>query len=360
MCSVYPLGAHPSVASSRHVGPQRSSACCRSAGYGELIASRSPVAGCSKRELARVQPLPRGGRAAWPAPDRRRRSGHRRTGWRIAAMCTRIWWVRPVSRWTSSSVAAAERLDRLVVGDARPAAGHDRELVVGRGCRSIGASMVPPVGSGWPCTSARVALVDGALLERPLEHRVGVLALGHDHHAGRAGVEAVHDALPFGRARGRDAVAHRGQPLHDRRPGPARARVRRHPDRLVDHHHVVVVVAARCQAGAPARRGSRRGRGGRAADLEPGAAVHLAERAGACPSMLTCRRRPGRPPRCARSRTAGPARRRAAARPARRAPAAAGAQLIGSAALGPSSVDADAGPSRRPGSRRRRSPSRPG
>ena len=97
-------------------------------------------------------------------------------------------------------------------------------------------------GVGVSLDQRAVALVDGAFLERALECRVGPLALGHDHRAGRADVEAVHDALPLRRARRGDAVAHRRQALDDCRAHPARARMRSHAHWLVHHHEVVVVV----------------------------------------------------------------------------------------------------------------------
>src|SRR5699024_8069896 len=43
-----------------------------------------------------------------------------------------------------------------------------------------------------------VTLVHGTFLERPFEHAVGDLALGHDHQPAGVGVEPVHDPLPFG------------------------------------------------------------------------------------------------------------------------------------------------------------------
>ena len=52
-----------------------------------------------------------------------------------------------------------------------------------------------------------VALVDGALAERPLEHGVRPLGLGHDHEPAGADVQPVHDALPLGGAAGRHPVA---------------------------------------------------------------------------------------------------------------------------------------------------------
>ena len=110
------------------------------------------------------------------------------------------------------------------------------------GCRSIGASTVPAQRVRVPLDQRVVGLVDRALLERPLEHGVGALRLGDHHQPAGADVEPVHDALPLGRAAGRDPVARRGQAADHGGAGPARAGVGGHPDRLVDDHDVVVVV----------------------------------------------------------------------------------------------------------------------
>ena len=49
-------------------------------------------------------------------------------GCRCAAMCTRIWWVRPVSSCDLEQRRRWKRLERLVVRDAGLAVGGDREL----------------------------------------------------------------------------------------------------------------------------------------------------------------------------------------------------------------------------------------
>ena len=103
-----------------------------------------------------------------------------------------------------------------------------------------------------------VALVDGALLERPLEHGVGVLGLRDDHHPGRADVETVHDALALVGAGGTHAAAGRGQPAQDGRPVPAAGGVRRDADGLVDHDDVVVLVQDREPGHDLGRRGDHR------------------------------------------------------------------------------------------------------
>ena len=208
-----------------------------------------------------------------------------------------------------------------------PAAGDDGELVVGgrvpvdrarRSCRASG-----PDGPG----RARVALVDGALLERPLQRRVRPLALGHRHDAGRAGVEAVHDALPLGRAARRRA----GSPS---RPGPAMTVGPVQPGlgcaATPTGLSTTTTSSSSCSTTRPST-GSRRGGsacGSGMRDLEQRPAVHL----GAARRLRRRRRVTlagvdelgGGGTREARA--AARSRRPGAARPARPAPAAAGSQ----------------------------------
>ena len=172
-----------------------------------------------------------------------------------------------------------------------------------------------------------VALVDRALAEGLLERGVGALALGDHHQPGRADVEAVHDALPLGRAGRRDAVAQRpASAADDGRPGPARARMGRDPDRLVDHDDVVVVVER--------SRSPSTGVGSRPMGLRPARAASTSSQAPALhPVGLAARPAVdgARAPASTRSAAAvrerpnsrATAQRRGAARPARRAPAAA-------------------------------------
>ena len=108
---------------------RRTSSACAGRRDGSNSTGR-PSPGCAKPRRRRAATAGRG-RAARPASGRRRRCRSPTQGCRTAAMCTRIWWVRPVSRWMSSSDRGPERLDGLVVGDARLAAGDDGELVVG-------------------------------------------------------------------------------------------------------------------------------------------------------------------------------------------------------------------------------------
>ena len=93
------------------------------------------------------------------------------------------------------------RLEGLVVGDARLAAGHDGPpVVVARvpvDRRVHGAAQRVRVA----LDQRVVGLVDRALLERALERGVGALGLGHDHQPAGADVQPVHDALALGRRR---------------------------------------------------------------------------------------------------------------------------------------------------------------
>ncbi len=110
-----------------------------------------------------------------------------------------------------------------------------------------------------------IALVDRALLERPLEHGVGALGERHHHHPGGADVEAMHDALPLVHAGGGDPVTGSGQAAEHRRPGPAHRRVRGHrrpacrPRRCRRRSTGSSCPRCRraCSPAAPARSGSR-------------------------------------------------------------------------------------------------------
>ena len=87
-----------------------------------------------------------------------------------------------------------------------------------------------------------IALVDGPVAEGLLQHAVGALALGHDHDAGGARIEPVHDALPLGRAARCYSMARRQQTLQHRRASPARCRMRRDTYRLVYDNDVGVLI----------------------------------------------------------------------------------------------------------------------
>ena len=113
---------------------------------------RSPVTGCVERQARRVQELAL--EAQGPAcrtPDRRT------TGWPIAWRWTRIWWVRPVSRRTRSSVCARQRPLELEV--RHRGSRHRRcpsRAACGRAGRGRSARRSSRVRAGGrPSTSAR-------------------------------------------------------------------------------------------------------------------------------------------------------------------------------------------------------------
>ncbi len=131
---------------------------------------------------------------------------------------------------------------RVVVGDALPAALHDRELPV---IAPMSTDRCVDRSAGrirMPLHQCVIALFDGALLESPLHHGVGALGEGHDHHTRCADVEAVHDALPLVNARRGDSESRTGKAAEHRRSVPADSGVGRHPGRFVDRDDVVVGV----------------------------------------------------------------------------------------------------------------------
>ena len=87
-----------------------------------------------------------------------------------------------------------ERLDDLVVGDARLAAGQHRELVVVVGMAADRGVDRALQRIGQALDEGVVGLVDRALLEGTLERGVGVLAFGDHHESTGAHVETVDDA----------------------------------------------------------------------------------------------------------------------------------------------------------------------
>ena len=135
-----------------------------------------------------------------------------------------------------------KRLLGRVVGNARATAGDDRELVV--------SGRVPPDWGvnraarriGMALSESGIPFLDRARLERTLEDRVRALALRHGHHTRRTDVQPMHDSLTFGRTTRRHLVTHRGETRNDGRARPPGTGVGRHSGRLVDDHHIHVVV----------------------------------------------------------------------------------------------------------------------
>ena len=83
-------------------------------------------------------------------------SGSPHTGCPIARRCTRIWWVRPVSRRTPQQRGCRQRPLEHEVGARLAGAGAaDRHPRAHARSRPIGASIVPLRAGGRPSTSAR-------------------------------------------------------------------------------------------------------------------------------------------------------------------------------------------------------------
>src|SRR5690606_36258113 len=130
--------------------------------------SGSPLAGCRNSRVSACSAWRRKPRSASTnaseAPRGRRKgppySGSPTIGCLRWAMCTRIWWVRPVSSRHSSAVCARKRSrSRKWVTASRPSS-RTAMRMRSRGWRSIGASAVPPETSAptttaryWRCTS---------------------------------------------------------------------------------------------------------------------------------------------------------------------------------------------------------------
>jgi hypothetical protein len=132
-------------------------------------------------------------------------------------------------------------LERVVVRDAAPAVGSHGELEVVLGMPGDRRVDGAGVRVRMPLHQRVVRLVDAAGAKRLLEHRVRVLGLRHRHQTAGADVEPLHHALTLRRARGGDPHAHAGEMADHGGAGPADAGMRRDPDRLVDHHDVVVL-----------------------------------------------------------------------------------------------------------------------
>ena len=128
------------------------------------------------------------------------------------------------------------------MGDAVPASFDDGEFPV--------AAPVP-TDRGIDRSAGRIRmslhhrvipLVDGALLERSLEHRVRTFGQRHHHHPRGSGVKALDDALALMNARGADPKSRRSQAAEHGGAMPADTRMRRDSRRLIDGHDVVIGV----------------------------------------------------------------------------------------------------------------------
>ncbi|SKY35456.1 Uncharacterised protein [Mycobacteroides abscessus subsp. abscessus] len=135
-----------------------------------------------------------------------------------------------------------EHLERVVVGDARLAVRGDRELPVGSPMTSDRRVDGPGRRIEVTLHQRVVPLVDLTVAERALEQRVSVLRRRDNHQPRRSDVEARHDALPFGRAGGRDPETRGVQRADDGWPAPPQRRMGSHADGLVDDDDVGVVV----------------------------------------------------------------------------------------------------------------------
>ena len=167
-------------------------------------------------------------------------------------MCTRIWWVRPVSSTQRSRLATGglpKLLQHLVVGDGlagRGGARHRHLLAVGgaaadgwrRWCPDC-ARHAPDDGQVGPLQPA-VAAMGGELLGQALVCRV---VLGDDQEAAGVLVEPVDDARPPHPADARQAVAAMGdQGIDQRSRLVAGTGVDDQACRLVDDDQVLVFI----------------------------------------------------------------------------------------------------------------------
>jgi hypothetical protein len=136
----------------------------------------------------------------------------------------------------------AEGLERVVMGHAGPPVADHGEPAVARGVPADRRVHGAAQRVGMSLDQRMIALVHRALPEGALQRAVGPLALGHHHHARGVRVQAVHDALAFGRAAGGHGVPGRLEAADDGRAGPAGRRMGGHAARFVHHHDVVVLV----------------------------------------------------------------------------------------------------------------------
>ena len=204
----------------------------------------SPVVGCtnpSRTACSHCRFSPSRAASVGSAPY----IGSPTQGCLIAAMWTRIWWVRPVSSEISSRVVPTCASQRLVVGDAVPAVGDDGHLVVGGRMPADRRLDRPRERIRMPLDEGVVGLVHRPGSEGAFEHGVGDLTLRDDHQPRGPDIQPLHDALSLRHPGRRDPESRPDQMPEHRRSGPPDARMRRDADRLVDHDDVVVVVADR-------------------------------------------------------------------------------------------------------------------
>ena len=213
--------------------------------------------------MRRTRAAPHAGTAAL-SPGSGRRRPVADDGRSIAARCTRIWCVRPVSRRTREQrvAASSSSTSKCVTAVARRVR-VERLPRRSRRSRPIGASIVPRRERGRPRTSARYSRSSSRRAHELLQAPVRLLRARDDHQPGRVAVEPVHDPRPFllaARGAVREQPVRRASRPRGRRPG-----ARRRPP------------ACRRRAGARPprrsrsvellRRGSRRRSGGVELDL---------------------------------------------------------------------------------------------
>ena len=177
---------------------------CRGASPGKIVRVRRldfhpvPVSGMVKADLDRV-------RNHWRLSPRRARSDraihpdHRQHGWPSADICTRIWWVRPVSRGDLQQAGLPECLE-AVVGDGSFAVVGDREL---RSRNSGGVQWSRPrCPRSDPAAPHQrvVGFGHGALAKRIFQAAIATLRRPRPPSPPRCRRRGLHNSLQFRRA----------------------------------------------------------------------------------------------------------------------------------------------------------------
>ena len=162
-----------------------------------------------------------------------RTRGSPTTGKPMCARCTRIWWVRPVSRVTRTSVCARKRCADAIVGHRGTPVGphrHARALACGGGrCGCIDRA----AGGQHAGAHRQVLAADRARSQRCDERGVRLGGARHHQQAARVLVEPVHECRRAARARAADrARAARFAACARALPAPG---CTTSPARLVDH-----------------------------------------------------------------------------------------------------------------------------